>query len=86
MTAIVAEPVHPGAISLAAPHRRIADRPGAAPGPAVAGWRWSTLLAGAAELLALVWSVPIVVLLVGTPFALAIVALLRLARLALNQF
>ena len=43
-------------------------------------WRKGALLTNALEVLAVVWSVPLAVLLVGTPFALAIVALLWLVR------
>ena len=38
------------------------------------------------HLLAVVWSVPLAVLLVGAPIALAIAVLLRLGRLALSAF
>jgi hypothetical protein len=37
-------------------------------------------------LLGVVWSIPVAVLLVGTPVALAIALLLRLVRLALGAF
>ena len=48
-------------------------------------WSWSTLLDGVL-LLGVVWSLPIAVLAVGTPVALAIVFLLWLVRLALGAF
>lgn len=43
-------------------------------------WRKGALLTNTLEMLAVVWSVPLVVLMVGTPFALAILALLWLVR------
>lgn len=49
-------------------------------------WRWRTAIGGAAELTAVVWSIPIVIVAIGAPVALAIVVLLRLARWALGAF
>jgi hypothetical protein len=46
-------------------------------------WSWSTLMDGV-MLLGVVWSLPVAVLVVGTPVALAITVLLRLVRLALG--
>jgi hypothetical protein len=48
-------------------------------------WSWSTLMDGVI-LLGVVWSLPVAMLVVGTPVALAIVFLLWLARLALGAF
>jgi hypothetical protein len=48
-------------------------------------WSWSTLMDGL-MLLGIVWSIPVAVLVVGTPVALAIVFLLWLVRLALGAF
>jgi hypothetical protein len=48
-------------------------------------WSWTTLLDGVV-LLGVVWSIPVAVLLVGTPVAVAIALLLWLVRLALNAF
>ncbi len=45
-------------------------------------WSWTTLMDGVI-LLGVVWSIPVAVLAVGTPVALAIVFLLWLVRLAL---
>lgn len=49
-------------------------------------WRWRTVLTDAVDLLAVAWSVPFAVLLVGTPIALTIALLLWLGRLALGAF
>jgi hypothetical protein len=38
------------------------------------------------ELLAVVWSVPLVIILLGTPFVLGIALLCRFGRLVLNYF
>ena len=46
-------------------------------------WSWSTLMDGV-MLLGVVWSLPVAVLVVGTPIALVIVFLLWLVRLALG--
>ena len=48
-------------------------------------WLWSTLVDGV-MLLGVVWSIPVLVLVIGTPFALAFALLLRLVRLALGAF
>jgi hypothetical protein len=48
-------------------------------------WSWTTLIDGV-MVLGVVWSIPVAVLLVGTPVALAIALLLWLVRLALNAF
>lgn len=48
--------------------------------------RSRALLADAAALLGVVFAIPVVILIVGTPIALAIVALLSVARWALNIF
>jgi hypothetical protein len=85
MTATASEPIHPGSPG-AAPHRVARDRDGAHHDDAVELWRWSSVLMGSVELLAVVWSVPLAVLLVGSPIALTIVLLLWLGRLALNAF
>ena len=88
MTATVSEAVHLVISS------RLA-RPGAAVERGEAGvnvsgrirpWRWKTVLTDSVELLGLVWSIPLAILLVGTPIALAIALLLWLGRLALSGF
>lgn len=48
------------------------------------GWRWRATAADGLWLVAVAWSVPIVVLVVGTPIALAIIALLWAVRSALG--
>lgn len=48
-------------------------------------WSWTTLMDGV-MLLGVVWSIPVAVLVVGAPVALAIALLLSLVRLALNAF
>jgi hypothetical protein len=48
-------------------------------------WSWTTLRDGVL-LLGAVWAIPIAVLVIGTPVALAIAFLLRLVRLALRAF
>ena len=49
----------------------------------VSRWSWNTLMDGV-RLLGVVWSLPVAVLVVGTPVALAIAFLLWLVRLALG--
>jgi hypothetical protein len=48
-------------------------------------WSWTALMDGV-MLLGVVWSIPVAVLVVGTPVALAIAFLLWLVRLALGAF
>jgi hypothetical protein len=55
------------------------------PDVSVSLWSWSTLMDGV-MLLGVVWSLPVAVLVVGTPVALAIAFLLWLVRLALGAF
>lgn len=47
-------------------------------------WRWRTVMTDALSLVAVAWSVPLVVLVVGTPIALAIVLLLWVGRQVLG--
>lgn len=49
-------------------------------------WRWSTALTDSVALLAVVWSIPLAVLVVGTPIALAITLVLWFGRFALSAF
>jgi hypothetical protein len=49
-------------------------------------WRWRTAIVDAVELIAVVWSIPFVVVAIGAPLALAIVALLWLARSVSGAF
>jgi hypothetical protein len=48
-------------------------------------WSWTTLK-DAVTLLGVVWSIPVAVLVVGTPVALAIASLLWLVRIGLSAF
>jgi len=48
--------------------------------------RWRTVLADGLSLLALAWTIPFAILLVGTPVALTIVLVLWLGRLTLSAF
>lgn len=86
MTATVSDAVHLGmgsrralpgaAVTRGEPRANVSDR--------IRPWRWTTVLTDSVELLLVVWSIPLVMLLVGTPIALAIALLLRLGRLALG--
>ena len=49
-------------------------------------WRWSDALLEPLELLAVVWSIPFVMILLGTPVVLGVALLYRIGRLALNSF
>jgi hypothetical protein len=48
-------------------------------------WSWTTLMDGV-MMLGVVWTIPVAVLAVGTPVALAVAFLLWLVRLALHAF
>jgi hypothetical protein len=47
-------------------------------------WRWRTAIVDAIQLVGLVWSIPFVIVAIGTPLALAILALLWLTRWTLG--
>jgi hypothetical protein len=49
-------------------------------------WRWRTAIVDAIELVGVVWSLPFVIIAIGAPLALAMVALLWVARWALGAF
>jgi hypothetical protein len=49
-------------------------------------WRWRTAIVDAIELVGLVWSLPFVIVAIGTPLALAMLGVLWLARWALAAF
>ena len=49
-------------------------------------WTWTTVFRAPLELLAVVWSVPFVILMVGIPFVLAVALIYRVGRLLLNYF
>ena len=89
MTATVSQAVHPGISSrLTRPGGAVVERGEA--GVNATGrmrpWRWTTVLTDSVEVLALVWSIPLAMLLVGTPIVLTIALLLWLGRLALSGF
>jgi hypothetical protein len=48
-------------------------------------WSWSSVLLAPLELLAVAWSVPVVILLIAAPIGLVIAALLGLGRLMLRM-
>lgn len=48
--------------------------------------KWLTMLVDAAAVIAVMWTIPLAILAVGTPVALVIVSLLWLGRLALSAF
>ena len=48
-------------------------------------WRWTDALLDALALLAVVWSIPFVIILLGTPFVLGIALLDRIGRLIVNS-
>jgi hypothetical protein len=92
MTATVSESIHiPRATWYRAPVKDVKNvESGGVSGEGVdrarLPWRWRTALTDCVALLALAWSIPFAILLVGTPVALAIVLLLWLGRLALSAF
>ena len=88
MTTTVSEAVHLGISSrLALPGAAVElGEAGVNVNGRIRPWRWKTLLTDSVELLGLVWSIPLAMLLVGTPIALAIALLLWLGRLALGGF
>ena len=49
-------------------------------------WRWTSALLAPLELLAVTWSVPVIILLIMVPIGLALVSALWLGRLVLNLF
>jgi hypothetical protein len=50
-------------------------------GTRIASWRASTIVLAPLELLAVVWAVPLAILLVGVPIALVLTLLLWIGRL-----
>jgi hypothetical protein len=99
MIATAAEPIHLGrfhaTLSDAAGTRPVEPIDAARTGRSPEGldvsiplvpWRLSTALRNCVELLAVVWSLALVVLAVGTPIVLVAALLLWLARLALRMF
>jgi hypothetical protein len=91
LAATLSEPIHLGSGRTPIPPAAAAARPagiggtGGVPTP-VLPWRWQMVLMDAVRLLALAWSVPFAMLLVGAPIALTIAVVLWLGRLARHAF
>jgi hypothetical protein len=49
-------------------------------------WRWTSVLLAPVELLALAWSIPVIILLIMVPIGLALAGALWLARLIVERF
>lgn len=92
MIATASLPIHLGArapvaaVVARAPHRAAASATGLNVSRPIVPWRWRTGIVGAIELVAVAWSIPLVIVAIGAPLALAIVALLRIARWTLGAF
>jgi hypothetical protein len=84
MTATASEPIHLGTYPAAWNRVRARGRDEDLD-VSSSMWSWTTLMDGV-MLLGVVWSIPIAVLVVGTPVALAIAFLLSLVRLTLRAF
>ena len=63
-----------------------ATRTSVASGPPLRPWRWTSVLLASVELLAVVWSLPFVILLIGIPIALAVALVHWVGRYALSLF
>ena len=74
------------AVPTRAPQRVAGHTPGLNVSRPIAPWRWRTAFVNAVELMAVVWSIPFVIVAIGAPLALAIAALLWLARWVLGAF
>jgi hypothetical protein len=55
-------------------------------GPPLRQWRWTSVLLVPIELLAVIWSIPFIILLIGIPIALAAALLAWIGRLAVSLF
>ena len=90
MIAIASQPIHLGARAPAVPSNetpRMAIRSEPAPvGGQVSPWRWKTVITDCLQLLAVVWSLPLAILGIGSAIALTIALLLWLGRAALRMF
>ena len=90
MIAIASQPIHLGGRALAVPSSeapRMAIRSEPAPvGGQVSPWRWKTVITDCLQLLAVVWSLPLAILGIGSAIALTIALLLWLGRSALRMF
>jgi hypothetical protein len=74
------------AVAARPPHRVAGHTAGLNVSRPIVPWRWRTPIVGAVELMAVVWSIPFVIVAIGAPLALAIVALLWVARWVLGAF
>lgn len=74
------------AVAAPAPRRAAAPSAGLNVSRPAVPWRWRNAMVDATELVAVVWSIPFVIVAIGAPLALAIVALLRLARWTFGAF
>ena len=52
----------------------------------VVPWRWTSVLLTAVELLAVAWSIPVIILAVGSPIILAVALIYWIGRFVLNYF
>jgi len=74
------------AVAARAPQRVAGHTSGLNVSRPIVPWRLRTVIVNAIELAAVVWSIPFIIVAIGAPLALAIVALLWLARWALGAF
>jgi hypothetical protein len=86
MTATVPQAIHLGSRPREAWHRVTAGRSRARFGVRGLPSRWRVAAEDSIELLALVWSIPLAMVVVGTPIALAVALLLWLGRVTLSAF
>lgn len=49
-------------------------------------WRWSRLLTDGLEVLGVVWALPVAILVIGAPVALALALVVWLGRMGLRAF
>jgi hypothetical protein len=54
--------------------------------PSLRQWRWTSVLLLPIELLAVIWSIPFIILVIGIPIALAAALLAWVGRLAVSLF
>ena len=73
-------------VAAAAPRRAAPQTAGLSVSRAIVPWRWRTAGMDALELIAVVWSLPFVIVAIGAPLALAVAALVWLGRWTLGAF
>ena len=83
MTATVSRPIR---LDARLPRARLGIHAGRFGRAAELAARSRTLLADTAAVVGVVFAIPLVIMIVGTPIALAIVALLQVGRWAVNAF